>query len=231
MQDIIFQDICFEFEVIDSTNLEAKRKIEQNLAQKCFIITAKSQTNGRGRNLRKWHSENTGNIYTSFVFEGSMITEEIAKILPLYTAFSILKAIKTHNNLEIKYKWPNDLLIDGKKFCGILIEKYKEFYIIGIGVNTVSFPNDTVLPATSLSEFGITINLYEIFESFKQNANASSQSVINLLSKRFFTQDEISIDQGKFVGTFFKITNEGYLVLRLLNGTKREISFGEVCIL
>lgn len=228
MQDFIFQEVLLEFESIDSTNTEAKRQIDLG-GKNVLCITATLQTKGRGRMERVWESSREGNLYMTIVCESIFISPEISEILPLYTAFSVMKAINSEiGSKAINYKWPNDLLIEGQKFGGILIEKYKGFFIIGIGINITSAPENTIFPATFLEKYNLSSNAKQIFESFQRNLETNKLAVINFLSENFFTKNEISINKGEFKGVFKKIQENGNLVLILENGATKEITVGDV---
>ena len=220
MKDFTFQEVLFEFKILDSTNLEATRKIESLEGGLCFAITAGVQTDGRGRLERKWESSSAGNIYMTLAIEENLLPLELRAILPLYTAFSLIKAI---NSDLTKYKWPNDLLIEGKKFCGVLCQKYKGFFIIGIGVNVAVAPEFGV----SLARYNLDLQPVNIFNSFKENLNFTPEYIINFLSKKFFKQHGVEANKGEFSGDFKGITQEGNLIL-YSNGKDIIIKYGDV---
>ena len=124
------------FKEIDSTNDEARRAIKSGVSGINLII-ADSQTGGRGRRGRTWVSP-AGGLYMSFIFP-------FQKDLIQPQALSLVAAISVKNSLEewsltpIKLKWPNDLLIEGKKLAGILLELEtsgkNNHVVFGIGVN------------------------------------------------------------------------------------------------
>lgn len=220
MKDFTFQEVLFKFKSLDSTNLEAARKIENLEGGLCFVITSEVQTQGRGRLERNWESSSKGNIYMTLAVEEKLLPSELAEILPLYTAFSLIKAI---NSDLIKYKWPNDLMIEGKKFCGVLCQKYKGFYIVGIGVNVAYAPDYGV----HLGRYNLDCTHMKVFNSFKENLDFSPEYVISFLSRKFFKQDGVEINKGQFIGKFVGITPEGNLILRN-NGKDEIIKYGDV---
>lgn len=223
MKNFIFQDILFEHKTISSTNEEAKKMVKLKDGGKCFAVLSHTQTNGKGRLGREWNSSFEGNIYLTIGVHFSLC-QNFADILPLYTAFILLKSIgeKAH------YKWVNDVIIEGKKVAGILIEKVDDFFIIGIGVNVVNHPLNAIFPACNLSEFNLDLKPVTIFENFQNHLELRREFVINYLQNRFFTQDEIKINQGEFIGKFHKIIENGNLILKQRNGSLKEISFGDV---
>lgn len=224
MEDFIFQEVLHKFETIDSTNEEAKRMLKTN-PQNLFVITAKEQTKGKGRVGRSWQSGIDGNVYMTITINSSLILEGLRKILPLYVAFTIIKALESK---LIQYKWPNDLMIEGKKFCGILVEKQEDFFIIGIGININPSIHYKDFNATCLTNYNIAISADKIFESFKKHINTQAKDVIMLLKDKFFTKEKFFINNGEFVGFFENITEEGELVIKLTDSTKKTLTFGDV---
>ncbi len=121
MLDQIQSEVIFH-EVIDSTNLEAKRLIENDKINKATWIIANRQTSGKGRNNNKWVSE-VGNFYGSYVLPINLVHRKIP-FISCITSLSVYDAIKNFlpNNALLKIKWPNDILYNDAKLAGILIE-------------------------------------------------------------------------------------------------------------
>jgi BirA family biotin operon repressor/biotin-[acetyl-CoA-carboxylase] ligase len=226
MKNFDFQEVLFTFDTIPSTNEEAKRKVLQSESGNCFAILSKMQTDGRGRLKRIWNSSFEGNIYLTIALNENLCID-VADILPLYTAFVVLIAIGE----KAQYKWVNDIIIQNKKVGGVLIEKINKFFIIGIGINVVNNPKDTIFPSANLNEFDLNVSAEQIFDSFKNNINTRREFIINYLQSKFFTQDEVSINQGEFVGNFYKITNNGNLIIKTADGKLKEITFGDVGVI
>tara|TARA_B100000579_G_C22755448_1_gene816195 strand:+ start:658 stop:1173 length:516 start_codon:yes stop_codon:yes gene_type:complete len=157
----------FFFKSTNSTNDEAIKKIKQG--DEKGIIIAEKQKKGRGRYGNKWISIK-GNLFISIFFNIKK-NKSLTKI----TKKNCILLKKTFNkfiNKEIQIKPPNDLLIDKKKFCGILQEtinfKEKKFIIIGIGVNLYKSPNINNYPTTHLSNYNEKINKIAIFKKIKK---------------------------------------------------------------
>ncbi len=115
------------YKEVTSTMDIAKNLIKEN---KEGIVVAEIQTEGRGRYGRKWLSPE-GGLYFSFVLKKSKITDFLSEIISL----SLVETMKNFGIENCKIKFPNDIIINEKKICGILIEKIDEFYIAGIGIN------------------------------------------------------------------------------------------------
>jgi BirA family biotin operon repressor/biotin-[acetyl-CoA-carboxylase] ligase len=212
---------------IDSTNLEAKRLIDIQSIENTVIISAKRQTQGRGRLDRAWVSME-GNLMFSIVLPQSWV--KLPKLLPACTAIAVREAISPNNN--ILFKWPNDVLIaeneNPKKCCGILIEKYGDFYIIGIGVNVEFAPeNNVVFPAACLKQYSLVVHGEEkIFQNLLPLLNQSNKEIINKWQeKNFFHNKNVKINE--INGIFYGV-DENFNAILLCGNEKNVVSFGDV---
>jgi BirA family biotin operon repressor/biotin-[acetyl-CoA-carboxylase] ligase len=137
---------------VQSTNSVALKLIKKKKL-KPTLITALAQTNGRGTMGKKWISQK-GNLFISIFFEINQKRINF-KQYALLNAHLLKNIIMKFTKKKIYIKWPNDLLIEKKKICGILQEvvnfNTKNFLIIGVGINTNSFPIIKNYKATSLS--------------------------------------------------------------------------------
>jgi BirA family transcriptional regulator, biotin operon repressor / biotin---[acetyl-CoA-carboxylase] ligase len=120
------------------------------------VVLAEEQTAGRGRAGRSWHSERAAGIYVTLLLRPK-ISPVQAPLLTMMAGLSAQSAIQTQTGLQLDLKWPNDLILNGKKLGGILTEMYADttlvrFVIVGIGINVnqEKFPNDLSGIATSL---------------------------------------------------------------------------------
>ncbi|MDD2367591.1 MAG: biotin--[acetyl-CoA-carboxylase] ligase [Desulfuromonadaceae bacterium] len=143
--------------ITSSTNADAFRLAEHGAAEGTVFL-AESQTGGKGRRGRVWASPAGVNLYCSIVLRPSVMPHE-APQLTFLSAVAVARAIELTTKLSPEIKWPNDLLISGKKVAGLLNEMSAEtdcinFVILGIGVNinmtADQFPEDLRHPATSL---------------------------------------------------------------------------------
>lgn len=129
------------YETITSTNDRALR-----LGGDGTVIVAEMQTAGRGRHGRTWHSKPGMGLYFSVAFDRP--TEGLAFAAPLAVHDALASVVDT------TIKWPNDVLIDGKKFCGVLVEARQGSTVVGIGINVhhraEDFPGDLRARATSI---------------------------------------------------------------------------------
>jgi len=130
---------------IDSTNSYAKRLALEG-AENGTVVVAAEQTMGRGRLGRSWESPAGKGIYMSVLLKPDVEPYE-TPVLTLAAAVAVSDAIKEATGLDTGIKWPNDLVIDGKKVCGILFEMMSEAdrvsnVILGIGINYSQEPED-----------------------------------------------------------------------------------------
>jgi BirA family biotin operon repressor/biotin-[acetyl-CoA-carboxylase] ligase len=142
---------------LGSTNAEALRLAQQD-AQEGTIVIADGQSDGRGRLDRSWESPPSMNLYLSVILRPD-IPAASASLVPLMVGVAVADVISQSCPGRVRLKWPNDILIDGKKICGILTEMRTrtdrvQFIIAGIGVNLnmrrLHFPRELRETATSL---------------------------------------------------------------------------------
>lgn len=162
---------------LESTNSTA---FEMAKARQLFeheIVLADQQMAGRGRMQRNWISPK-GNLYFSLVMQPKVPVSKVAQLS--FVAITALRLAveevsKGKNHLHIQNKWPNDLLINGKKVAGLLLESQNngsecEFVVVGIGVNIASNPDNTIFPAANLKDYDIEISpldlLYKFLDKF-----------------------------------------------------------------
>ena len=143
------------YDTIDSTNLEARRRIAEGRISSPTLLIAHTQSNGKGRLGRHFYSPKGSGLYLSLVFKPSTKQTDLAHchITPT-AALATAKAIETWTGICPLIKWVNDLYLDGKKVCGILTEVANTptgdaYVIVGIGVNvtTEAFPEGLRHPA------------------------------------------------------------------------------------
>lgn len=161
-----------KFKSVKSTNDRAIKLIQKS-KHSSGLIVSDTQTKGRGTMGKKWISKK-GNIFISIFFKVNLIKIKIENYLSI-NAKIIKKILSIYTKKIIKIKKPNDLLIDGKKICGILqevIEHKKEKYLItGIGINTKILPSNKDFECTSLK--------------VHSNKNINNQIIINTIKKKY----------------------------------------------
>lgn len=230
------------FEKTDSTNSKAKVFIE-SLGHGDVII-ADTQTQGSGRLGREWHSPK-GGVWLSIVLKPSFSVSKARKVI-LATAVSVAESLRILYNIEAKIRWPNDVLVDGKKVCGILIDssisKGKvEWIIIGIGINAnISLPEELREKGTTLKEIlGREIlnrELIEILlEMFERVYHLLENEEIKVIEKWKEISDTIGKEvrittiSGTVEGTAIDIDNDCSLMIKLRDGEIKKVNEGD-CI-
>lgn len=156
---------------MDSTNIQAK-KLGENEAVNGTLVVTELQTAGRGRRGRTWVSPE-GNCYFSFLLRPDVLADR-ASMITLIAAMGLAKAIKQVSRLDTMIKWPNDVVANGKKICGILTEsstdlEYINYVVVGIGINVnqTEFPEEIRKTASSIRlETGEIVNRARLLGAF-----------------------------------------------------------------
>lgn len=151
------------FDKIPSTQDLAHDLIVHGTATNKTVVMALAQSAGRGRYRRTWVSHH-GNLYASFIYK---IYERDPK-LSYAIAVAIAETLISFG-ISPQIKWPNDVLIDGKKISGVLIEYSQNFVIVGIGINIKTCP---------------TVKEYKTTKIHKYNQNVDTKDVLNVLMKK-----------------------------------------------
>lgn len=229
-----FQEFTIrDFEILDSTNDEAKRIIlSKAINPDNLIITAKQQTKGRGRVGREWVSEE-GNLFASFIFDISK--QPNPELYSYFCALAICDLLKKYD-VKPELKWPNDVLVTNEKIAGILLEKCSNFLICGVGLNIDSNPEYlSDRKTTSLKSLNIDIdantalkllsaNLASIKEEYKKNHLRNLAGIIDDL----LIKGSAVLSMGNRIkGAIMGIDEEGKMIFKTESGIEK-ISSGEV---
>ncbi len=211
------------------------------------VVIAEEQTAGRGRAGRKWHSERGTGLYFTILLRPRLSPAQ-APLLTMLAGISAHSAIEAQTGLTLELKWPNDLLLNGKKIGGILTEMYAEpsavrFVIIGIGINVnqEKFPDELSGVATSLKgESGkntyrleLLVRLLRQFESdYNRFLREGSGFVVERFQKlsSFGQGRRVRIDTGTatYTGTTAGLSPEGLLLVLRDNGAVTTVIAGDV---
>ena len=239
----------FDFVILDeteSTNSEAL-KLAKSTNRPTFVI-AKKQTNGRGRVDRSW-LDPSGNFSGSILIK---IDEDLQRLAlrSFVAALAVFDAIdqKISKKHELVIKWPNDLLLNGKKICGILLETRNfgtvSALVIGIGVNLLSSPNldqiknGTIKPGSILGETGIKLDPIDFSELIAHHYALRENQ---LRTMGFSKIREIWMDRAaklgkkitartpnfEYHGIFDSVDEKGQLII-INNGEKKKIAAAEI---
>ncbi len=231
------------YDILDSTNEEAKR-LASNGATHGAVVWSREQTNGKGRMGRDWVSPE-GNLYVSMLLQPQCDPKELTQ-LAFVTAVAATDTVgpMVGEECEVRCKWPNDVLLDGKKLGGILLESFsttndfgrtQPWVVVGMGLNITAHPEGKLrYPATSLKEAGIELISAKIVlsrfiynfimrydhwqhEGFKDIRKAWCDSAYGI-----GTSVEVEVAEEVFKGHFEGIDETGRLMLT--NDSKKPIA-------
>jgi len=226
------------FNRIDSTNLEARRLADEGERGPLWLV-AEEQTGGRGRLGRAWVSER-GNLYATLLFpisEGPQAAAQVSFVAALAVHDMVL-ALRP--GVSPRIKWPNDVLIGGAKFCGVLPEvvgSNPTRIAIGFGVNVAHAPDGTPYPVASLgaglgleavlreldSCLGVRLEQWDEGRGFGAIREAWSARALGL-----GTEVTATAGSTRMTGTFKGLAADGALILESSDGTLTPIHAGEV---
>ncbi|WP_445192571.1 biotin--[acetyl-CoA-carboxylase] ligase [Sphingomonas sp. Tas61C01] len=205
-------------------------------------LRAERQTQGRGRHGRGWSSP-TGNLYASTIVR-LRASDPPAPTLALVAAVALEECVSAYLKREaLRLKWPNDLLLDGAKLSGILLERADAAVVIGIGVNLADRPDLPDRRTTSLAEHGVTVDPAEIVETlaatFARWIGRWRGEGLAPVRARWLERahppgtalSAASAEGGTVEGLFDGLDRDGALILRLADGTRRVIHAGDVFLL
>jgi len=231
-----------EFDEIDSTNEEARRRAASGETRPLWII-AKRQSAGRGRRSREWQSL-PGNLFATLLLRPDKPAAECAQL-------SVLAALAVSDMLAgfapraaLALKWPNDVLAEGRKIAGILLESESRaggtaWLAVGIGINLTSFPEDTEFPAISLAALGVAppapkdalLDLAAAFAKWYEVWRAAGFAPIReawlARASGLGSRIRVRLAREELTGVFLGVDDSGALLLGV-NGGTRAIAAGEV---
>lgn len=237
----------FAFRSIDSTNNFAKSLARKRAAQGVLVL-ADEQTHGRGRAGKAWRSPAGKGLWFSLLLHPRTHFEKLG-LLSLGAGLAVAQAVEQLYHLQASVKWPNDVLLHKKKFCGILLEsefspQRLSYLVIGFGVNVnqdqIDLPPELAQNATSIKlQAGRVVDrlalLNAILRAFETVYGQFVRGAFDAIRRQWknrscFSAGKISIAvHGRtFTGTFSDIDEYGRLVLRLEDGTLRVFDSGTI---
>jgi BirA family biotin operon repressor/biotin-[acetyl-CoA-carboxylase] ligase len=231
-----------EFDEIDSTNEEARRMALAGERGPIWISAAR-QSAGRGRRGRTWVSP-TGNLSATLLIAPGRPAGECAQI-------SFVAALASSDAMgsfgaDARVKWPNDVLANGAKISGILLESASQggadpaWLAVGIGINLKHHPTDTEFPATSLPALGLSApeprealsrlaaSFAKWYEVWRSDGFASIRDAWLARAAGLGTRIRARLTNGETMGIFEGIDTNGALLLRETQDRVRTIAAGEV---
>ena len=246
MPDLKFATL--RFDSLPSTNLEAARRAREG-APEGLCIVASEQTAGRGRLGRQWLSPRNAGLYSSTLLR-PQFEQNLWPVITLMSAVVVHEALLAACGLQTDIKWPNDILHDEKKLCGILAETVEtptgRAVIVGIGINLTenSFPPELIATATSVSAATgrpaaleqVLTKVQECFVDWYQllNRPQGAADIAAAWTQRssYAEGKEIVIKDGdtEFQGTTRGLTREGALRVETEAGEVRIVRAGDVSL-
>ena len=226
-------------DVIGSTNTEAAALAQQGQSRPVWVV-AKEQTAGRGRRGNVWISK-PGNLYASLLVPG--IAPGRAGALAFVAGLAVHDALVTLAPAlapRLKLKWPNDVLLDGGKLAGILIEAEQDWAVIGVGINCAHHPKETEQPAVDLTTAGAPLPVEAVFAQLSKTMFARlsqwAQGAGFLAIRTDWLEQaagvgkdiRVRLPSKELSGQFHGLDETGHLLLRLPDGTVQTVSSGEV---
>lgn len=230
-------------ESVDSTNEELKR-LARDGAVSGTVVIAEEQTAGKGRIGRSWSSAKYEGVYFSFLTRPRISPVQVP-VVTILTGLCVCLAIRKTTNAKAMIKWPNDIIIENKKICGILTEMTAEaeqinFVVTGVGinVNNRSFPDEVGRKATSLyietgdkqsREIILSEILFLVEKVFTEYFELGELSYIDEYKKYCASIGRDVLVDGK-AGHAVDIEKNGELVVEFADGTRQHVFSGEVVV-
>ena len=260
LQGTIFAEHIHHYFRVGSTNHEAMKAAAADVrdhptarqsraagapAPEGSVFVAEEQTGGRGRGAHGWHSARSAGIYCSVILRPKLAPADVL-MLSLATGLAVREAVEEVTGIRADLRWPNDLLLGGKKFCGILIEMNAEatrvrHVVVGIGmnVNQESFPGELAETATSLRmESGRTWSRVELTAALLKSLDREYGKLGNPSTReetrRRFEQYSSSArgrrvrveEDGGYEGVTDGLDERGFLRVRTESGVRTVLSGG-----
>lgn len=227
---------------VDSTNDQARRWIAESDEVSGTVVVANKQSRGRGRLGRVWQSPENVGLWVSIVLQPARPVSEWF-LYTLYTAVTVADAIESMTGIEVHLKWPNDVLVRGRKCCGILLEtiaRESNSYLIvgaGINVNQETFPGDLKDTATSIRiESGHEVSRRQLLETwlrvFSEGWDTLDTAVLQSWKKKVqYWGKEVTVVQGekRVTGLAVDIDTDGALIIETA-GMRQKIYAGDVVV-
>jgi len=218
-----------------------------------LVVTAASQSAGRGRRGREWSSPE-GNLYMSLLVRPECSVADAGQI-SFVTVVALGEALRrlyepmrqdSQNAIEFSYKWPNDMLANGRKMSGILLESESDgegglsWLVIGVGVNINSHPAQTPFPATDLTTEGCTglsaadvlsafcQSLADWYKRWQQEGFAPVRQAWLDHAQGLGREVVVRLPDREITGLFRALNDDGVMILEMPDGSDQHIAAGDV---
>lgn len=241
-KEIVYKDVTA------STNADVRRMAEDG-AKEGLLVVADGQTLGKGRRGRTWESPKGTNLYFSMLLKPDFSPDK-ASMITLVAAYSVAKVIRKNTGLDAKIKWPNDIVVDKKKVCGILTEMnmerdYIHHIVVGVGINVneEEFPEEIIDMATSLkNEKGSILSRANLLSDILSQMEKDYAMFLQAGDLKPFVDEynqmlvnkgalvKVLDPKGEFSGIAGGINEEGMLIVFKENGQIEKVYAGEVSV-
>ena len=235
---VVGREIVY-FKTVSSTNVYARKLVEDGVDEGTVVV-ADVQMNGRGRKKRTWFSPE-GGLWFSVILSPN-IPPQHGMMLTMAASVSVVQGIQEVTGLTSEIKWPNDVLINGRKVCGVLTELDAEmnrinYSIVGVGVNVNNKLDEGLYGrATTVSEeFGSQVSRVKLLQSILKNFDENYGKLIdgdydfirkiwvsfsNIINRKIQVKDDNKTIQGVVTG----VDEDGCLILKTNEGVSRIFS-------
>lgn len=225
-----------KFDEIDSTNNYMKENIAS--FENYDIVSAKVQTSGRGRRGNTWVSSEGMALFSFLLKPEKTLSIVEASKLPLLAGISTLSALKKIKDGNYSFKWTNDVFLNEKKVSGILIERVKDDFVVGIGINVANKISDNIknIAISMESDYDISKLILKVVEEFSEYyqkfLNEEWTEILTEINKYNFLKDKnirVSIGDKIFNGIARNIVEDGRIEIEIDKELKL-FSVGEIKI-
>jgi BirA family biotin operon repressor/biotin-[acetyl-CoA-carboxylase] ligase len=233
------------FDSLDSTNEEVRRQAETGVAEG-LVVRARQQTAGRGRRGRAWESP-PGNLFLSLLLRPKVSPAQAAT-LSFLTAVVLTEALELaapQTGPKIACKWPNDVLVNGAKIAGILLESRTApdgtlgWVTVGIGVNLAWHPAETPYPVTSLAAHGTAVAPEDFtpwllarygywYDRWQAEGFAPVRTAWLKKAQGLGLPAVVRLPDRELRGIFAALDDSGALLLELPDGRRHTVTAGDV---
>ena len=237
-----------KLDVVSSTNDVARQLAEAGWPEGTVVVAAE-QTAGRGRFGRRWESPR-GGLWFSVLLRPALGPEDISR-LPIVAGLAVARALRSSFGLEIELKWPNDVLIEGKKICGILVEtsftgSKLDFVILGIGINANFEPHELPEPISSCSttlraELGHDEDLEALLFSVLRELSACYDALLSGRGEELLREAEelmgfprmarVLSGGRELVGLAIGLADDGSLLVKSEDGRVEKVAWWEATVI
>ena len=240
-----------KLDAINSTNEYLKDNIQKNLSKETQVAYTFNQTKGKGQRGKVWTSEPEKNIALSIIFYPKNVNVKDQFVLSMQFSLFILNILKSLGTPDLKIKWPNDIMSEKTKVCGILSEikvkgRFIENIIIGFGINVnqenfTNLPNASSLKLINKIDYDLKVLVFLIFQSLKKY-NYLTNAINGFSEDEFFKvnyqyhqnlyrlgeQSDFINDEGFFKGKILEVNKRGMIKIQKDNNSIVNYSFQEI---